>query len=475
MRSGASFSMSVWPDCLGGGFTWTNSCCAVMSLGGWSYSFTCAPNCLCSGCGVEGYYGYEAYRLPASGGSCGCSPHGDDDDTGDDEEPLSVGVSVSFSKDAVIFEDAYVPSPGESVQKRSTTVKLRVSAYGGPNGGTVSFATTNLDKLSPLACGPLLLPSNFVLGPMATYSEEFNCEGSVASAAANDVVVSGSFVENVTGETYDAQDQITVFRVEIKAVIHANKNNCDNRHKYGVRELVEILQFPSTPALAWQLIGGGRIEENKYRCPITEVNKPLRLSLWNVAYEPFLSVTAPSSLKVIYVAEHRYGVSVGEAGGIGMDFELALEPLDVCFNGIMVEEVPCYSGWRSGYFEHPAFASLESHTRANGAGRWMQPDANNAFAIDHACITSNIPRITPEGVFTNDVQFGWEHGEIFWEIPAGWGELGSVEFDQPAGRLPESATQRAILFDDGTCGVRKFHHQVTRTTNDVVVLDGVVK
>ena len=71
--------------------------------------------------------------------------------------------------------------------------------------------------------------------------------------------------------------------------------------------------------------------------------------------------------------------------------------------------------------------------------------------------------------------FGWDHGEIFWEIPSGWGELGSVEFDQPAGLLPESATQRAILFDDGTCGVRKFHHQVTRTTNDVVVLDGVVK
>ena len=189
LRSGASFSMSVWPDWLGGGFTWTNSCCAVLSSGGWSYSYTCAENCLCTGCSADGYYGYEAYRLPASGGSCGCSSHGEIEVGGDDDDPPSVGVSVSFSKDAVIFEDAYVPSPGESVQKRSSTVKLRVSAYGGPNGGTVSFATTNLDKLSPLACGPLLLPSNLVLDPMATYCEEFNCEGSVASAAANDVVV----------------------------------------------------------------------------------------------------------------------------------------------------------------------------------------------------------------------------------------------------------------------------------------------
>ena len=53
--------------------------------------------------------------MPAYGGSCGCSSDGDDDHTGDDDEPPSVGVSVSFSKDAVIFEDAYVPSPGESV------------------------------------------------------------------------------------------------------------------------------------------------------------------------------------------------------------------------------------------------------------------------------------------------------------------------------------------------------------------------
>ena len=382
---------------------------------------------------------------------------------------------MSFSKDAVIFEDTYVPSPGESVQKRSSTVKLRVSACGGPNGGTVSFTATNLDKLSPLACGPLLLPSNLVLAPMATYSDEFNCEGAVASGSENDVVVSGSFVENVTGDTYDEQDRITVFRVELNVDIHANKNNCDKRHKYGVRELVNISQFPTSPALTWSRMGGGRVNDGKYQCPITEANKPLCLTFRDVGYEPCISVIGPSSIKVLYVAEHRYGVPIGEAGGIGMDFELTLRPLDVSFREIMVEEVPCYSGWRSGYFEHPAFASLESHTRENGAGRWIRPDNNNAYAIDHACITSNIPRITPGGVLTNDTQFGWDHGEIFWEVPSGWGELGSVAFDPPVDLLPESATHRAILFDDGTCGVRKFHHQVTRTTNDVVVLDGEVK
>ena len=474
MRSGASFTMTVVPDCLGGGFTWTNGCCVVVSLGGWRYAFTCAENCLCTGCGTEGYYCYEAYRLPACGGACGCSPHGEND-TMDEEEPLEVGVSVSFSKDAVIFEDAYVPSPGESVQKRSTTVKLCVSAYGGPNGGTVSFTATNLDKLSPLACGPLLLPSNLVLAPMETYSEEFKCEGSVASGDENDVVVSGSFVENETGETYDAQDRITVFRIEIKAVVHANANICDNRHKYGVRELVNISQFPTSPALTWSRMGGGRVNGGKYQCPITEANKPLCMTFGDAEYEPCLSVIEPSSIKVLSVTEHRYGVPIGDAGGIGMDVELALKPLDVRFREIMVEEVPCYSGWRSGYFAHPAFTLLESHTRENGAGRWMRPDNNNVYATDHVCITSNIPRITPEGVLTNDAQFGWDHGEIFWEVPSGWGELNSVAFDPPVELLPENVTQRVVLFDDGTCGVRKFHHQVTRMTNDVVILDGVIK
>ena len=476
MRSGSSFSMSVWPDWLGGTFTWTNSCCAVLSSGGWSYSYTCAENCLCTGCSANGYYGYEAYRLPAYGGSCGCSSHGELEGGGDDDDPPSVGVSVSFSKDAVIFEDTYETSPEVFVQKRSTTVKLKVSAFGGPNGGTVSFTTTNLGKLAPLACGPLLLPSSLVLGPYGTYTEEFTCEGASASGTANDVVVSGSFVENVTGESYDAQDQITVFRVLLTPFRHAKSNICDGRHKYGVREKVVYSQLPASPALSWRGNSGGyRDNEGRYVCPILQANNPIQLAFGNTEYSPVMAVVEPFAIEVIDVDAHKYSVPIGEAGGIGMDFELALKPLDVRFSEIMVEEVPCYSGSRSGYFEHPAFASLQSHTRANGAGRWMRPDANNAYSLDHVCITSNIPRITPEGVLTNDAQFGWTHGEIFWEVPSGWGELNSVELDPPEGVLHERATHIAVLFEDGTCGVRKFHHQVTRTTNDVVVLDGEVK
>lgn len=45
----------------------------------------------------------------------------------------------------------------------------------------------------------------------------------------------------------------------------------------------------------------------------------------------------------------------------------------------------------------------------------------------------------------------------------------------PVGTIPGNVTHRVVLFEDGLCGLRKFQHQVTRTTNDVVFLDGVQK
>ena len=472
MRSDSSFSMSVWPDWLGGGFTWTNSCCAVMSIGGWSYGFTCAANCLCTGCGAEGYYGYESYRLPAYGGTCGCSPHGDGADTGGDEEPLSVGVSVSFSKDAVIFEDAYVPSPGESVQKRSTTVKLRVSAYGGPNGGTVSFTATNLDKLSPLACGPLLLPSNLVLAPMETYSEEFKCEGAVASGAENDIVVSGSFVENVTVETYDAQDRITVFRVDIRSVTWPEENPYVNRHRFGLREPIHILQLPPSPALQKSNMGGGRImNDGRYQCPIEVCANPITFCHGNAEYTPCLQVIAPECVYVGNVTEKVYAVS-GEAGGIGMELDMFLKPFDVSFHWIAVEEVPSLLGEHEGYFSNRAFESDWSHTRAAGAGRWLNVEENNHYGMDVAALSNSLPRMTSGGVLTNDVQFGWQYGTIVWQVPIGWGEDNSSGLDEEVGLLPTTETQQMVIFPDGKCGVRKFRHMVTREVDGTVYLDG---
>ena len=49
MRDGLSFAMTVIPDCLGGGFTWTNSCCSISSSGGNTFTYSCNDTCHCTG------------------------------------------------------------------------------------------------------------------------------------------------------------------------------------------------------------------------------------------------------------------------------------------------------------------------------------------------------------------------------------------------------------------------------------------
>ena len=54
--------------------------------------------------------------------------------------PLAASVSASFSKSAVIFENAYENMPGQWVGKNSTRTRLNIVADGGPNGVAFSVA-----------------------------------------------------------------------------------------------------------------------------------------------------------------------------------------------------------------------------------------------------------------------------------------------------------------------------------------------
>lgn len=476
MRSGASFSMNVWPDWLVGHFAWTNSCCSVSGTG-WTFTYSCGGTCTCTGCGALGYYGYESYRLPADGGPCGCGSELGEGDGGEEEDdgPYDAGASASFSKSAVIFEDRYENSPGVWVERQSTDTALHCVAHGGPNGGHVRFEIVGEEKLSHVSGISLPFESDVGAGNKIDFTIVYN--GKQPSYTANDIVVTSTFTENVAGATQEVSSvRLTAFKVLLVAEVDAKENSCRSRHKYGVREKVEIVQTPSSPSLSWSQLGGGLVDGSKYQCPILAAQRPLLLASGNAEYKPLITVVEPSGIYVESVDEHRYGVPKGEAGGIGMFVGVSLQPFDVSFSKIAVEEIPCTSGSRTGYFEHPAFASLQSHTVENGAGRWLQPNANNYYGADEVCITSNIPRITPSGVLTNDTQFGWTHGEIFWDVPSGWGEAANAATrSPPVGTIPGNVTHRVVLFEDGLCGLRKFQHQVTRSTNDVVFLDGVQK
>ena len=127
------------------------SSCSCWSGSGPSVVFDCSDNCDCGGgCQASGTGGLEDAEFAVTGGVCRCSrpdePH--EDEPPPPPDPLVGGLSVSFSKGAVIFEDEYRNTEnGPLVPRRSTTTRLTVSASGGPLGGSFTLPTRNLEKL----------------------------------------------------------------------------------------------------------------------------------------------------------------------------------------------------------------------------------------------------------------------------------------------------------------------------------------
>ena len=196
MRDGLSFAMTVTPSCLGGGFTWTNSCCSISSSGDYSFTYSCDENCHCTGCAALGCYTYEGFMLPASGGSCGCVAEGGpwSTDETDDDGPYVGGASAEFSKNAVIFEDGYWNKPGEWIGRHSTTTELHCVAHGGPNGGHVRFDIFGAEKLNSLSGSLLPVERDVSAGKRIEFTVIY--EGAAPSAAADDVVATATFTEN---------------------------------------------------------------------------------------------------------------------------------------------------------------------------------------------------------------------------------------------------------------------------------------
>ena len=93
--------------------------------------------------------------------------------------------------------------------KKSTRVRLMVSAYGGPNGGTVSFTRTNFGKLRLVGTSGFELPSPLHLDAGQAFFASCVCEGVEASAEVNDITVSGRLVEEGTGTPHAASANLT--------------------------------------------------------------------------------------------------------------------------------------------------------------------------------------------------------------------------------------------------------------------------
>ena len=141
----ASSPINVRPSiiaCLGG-------CCSREVVDG-ILQWSCSLTCTCGG----GYHSFETTalwegysKLFVGYASCGCWEDAPDPTPTPSDGPYAASVSANFSKDAVIFEDAYENMPGEWVLRRSTATMLTISANGGTNGAVLSVSATNLGKL----------------------------------------------------------------------------------------------------------------------------------------------------------------------------------------------------------------------------------------------------------------------------------------------------------------------------------------
>ena len=457
--------------------------CGCLSCMGFSIGFNCSTICTCHGeCHAVGGYAFENALFAVTGGVCRCgfddpqpygpSPH-------DPSDPPS--IFISFSKPAVIFEDAYEDKPGVTVARRSTRVGLTIDIYGGPHGGAFLLSDQNLSKLTKIS-GNVLLPYGLQLAAYESFHATGVFEGVVPSDSENDVKVIGSFLEADTDAIFGNSSQLSVVRVELSPRVAAPKNFSPHRHSYGVCELVRHLQIPSTPVVTWNPTGGGSNEmfagSQHYRCPLDGCENPLRAEIGTVHYTPLIDVQEPFGVESTAERPIVYSNAVhkGEAGGIGMKLYLYITPLEVSFSEIAVEEVPCLTYEAEGYFTNIYFNGAFAHTGGQwgaGAGRWADVDRNNQFGeYDEAAYNDKIPWLTPNGTPTTNAAYAWTEGYVYIDNPFGWHVKGTSGNTPPYKVFGENIQDTIMLDEHGRVGVWKLNNWVIRTTNDVVSLFG---
>ena len=407
--------------------------------------------------------------------------------------PYAASVSANFSKDAVLFEDAYENMPGEWVSRRSTATMLTISANGGTNGAVLSVSATNLGKLQKNS-GPAFPAQSVSVPARQSITYAMNYVGQSASDTADDIEVVATLTDNVTGESITNDCQATAVRLELAAVWEAPENPCTNRHVYGVGERVQFRSFPESVATSVQLT---RIDTNElycydniidsagkvYACPIYSVTPNLKVVCRESEYRPEMTIVEPQEVispNAFWDSYYAPCLSPGSVGGTLLAITNYVGPMNVSFHGIMVSEIPCtHTNMPSGFFATP-----------NYTGQWTH---NNIFDVGWAMAT----RIAPNNYWTVD-QAGhpgtynnWSAGRLVWDVPIGWVRMRFDGDDRHGVRTEEhegvtNENTRALLIggsqdayqqifsisEDGTATIEKHGHTMSRGRFCRIIVDG---
>ena len=461
-------TFSVLPGWLGGYFEWTTNHCCEITMYGNTFVWDCLGGCGCGGCEAHGWYVYEGYSVAVFGGECGC----EHEPTPSERIP---SVGVSFSEDALFYEEAYTNSPGDVVGRRvSTNATLTCSAYGGPYGGVLDISQSGFSRLVRTG-GDQLPEESVTVAPLSSVSYSVQYESLTHSESANDIKAVATFSEHLSGDTCVSTASLTAVQIEITPQV--SRAGFPHRHKVGVREALVCMATPDVGG--WDETGGGEFLQHRghanYLCPITDDGSVLSYRVGTSRYQVDLVFIEPTGIVARSPVAYNFHVPENSSGGVGMGLDLYVQPETVSFAGIAMEEIPSTEGLHQGYFSNVYFADEWYHTTEMHAGRWIPIKPDNLWETDHVMMGGQLPRELSNGEMTYDPNQGqWSAGLLVWDITWGWTtndcEAGAV----PVRSMPVHYNQTFHVTSNGTLTVTKFGNAVSRETNCVFRLNGVI-
>ena len=158
-----------------------------------------------------------------------------------------------------------------------------------------------------------------------------------------------------------------------------------------------------------------------------------------------------------------------------MQLGIYVLPVDVSYSGLMVEEVPCDRGSHGGYFDNVIFSGIWTHSSENGAGRWWNVSVvdnrvGGEDMVDTVAIVSDLPRVSSDGEYTDDLDSSWMDGYVEWEVPFGWN---AIDGEQAPYREFATDTRHRLEIDaSGTVRILKLANEVIREISGKVLLNG---
>jgi hypothetical protein len=409
-----------------------------------------SEDCSCNPCTIRGRYGYEGYGeefefnyYPEEDG---------EEEPADPEEPVEPpeepkpSVSVWFDKSAVIFEDEYENSPGETVPRRSTRTTLKCTAYGGERGGNLTVDLSGMGELK-LVSGTS--PSSRTIVPYETVTFEAEYEAEKASSQKDGTVARAKITENETNQVFDDDDKITVVEVRKNAV--ATVPPFRQRKEVGVGERADISLTPNNVASS-MTVESGRVNKDGmngfvYLAPRKACVDRLVVDVNNVEFDVCFSVLQPSGFAVKSIKGFNSGLH-DKAGNYSALIDYIPLPTNVSFYALEFMEIGMKATDATGYFAKPEYDSLLDHSLW-GDGEWFAMESYSDYFVDEIAINMELPQ-------------PWNNGGSFtWPIPVVW------RFYQEEGVTNPlvNQDQRFEIDANGTSRIRKLGCTVEQCTN----------